>query len=393
MTWIAKFEEFTETLPSPTLFKRWAAVSAIAGALERKVWVDVGMGPLYPNLYAILVAPPGIGKTVLTSIVWEFWDELEKHHNSSSSLTKAALIDELYDARRDIVRPQETPSVIDFNSLLVSTDELGVLLPAYDPDFMNTLTHLYDGKPYSERRRTKDLYIKIERPQLNLFGATTPSYLNNLMPMGAWDQGFASRTLFIYSGETVLQPLFQSAGVNESIRESLVKDLRRIAGLYGKIRFSEEAADAITHWHMAGGPPVPDHPQLTHYNIRRTAHLLKLCMIMSAAEGDTYSVSIEQFRRALDFLLETETFMPDIFKSMSVGGDSRAIEAAYYFVYQHYTSKKKPMDEGRLVNFLSERVPIHSVERVLSVMIKGELLQQVIGDAGRAYKPLPKKPD
>jgi len=38
----------------------WTGVSTLAGALRRKVWVDMGYFKWFPNFYIILVAPPGI---------------------------------------------------------------------------------------------------------------------------------------------------------------------------------------------------------------------------------------------------------------------------------------------------------------------------------------------
>lgn len=392
MSFINDFFEYTEQLPSPALFRKWAGIALVAGALERKVWVRSLGTPLYPNLYTIFVAPPGVGKTVLTSRIWALWQELEDHHVASSSVTKASLIDELSEAVRNIIRPKENPSVVTFNSLLVSSNELGVLIPGYENDFMNTLTDLYDGHAYSERRRSRDIKVKMEHPQLNLVAATTPSYLNNVLPEGAWDQGFISRVILVYSGETILRPLFADYDEDTKRFDSLARRLRRIGSLYGEMRFTDEAAELITEWHLAKGPPTPDHPRLVHYNTRRTAHLLKLCMVASAARGDTLQVTADHFREALDWLIEVEAYMPDIFKAMKAGGDSKAIEAAWHFTYEHWVKKKEPIPETRLIYFLQERIPAHNVQRVLEVMVKAEILIQQIGTKGeRVYKPAPRR--
>src|SRR5690606_31276805 len=120
-------------------------------------------------------------------------------HIAPTSVTKASLIDALAAAERKIIRPGHDPSIITFNSLVVASDELGVFLPAYENDFMNVLTNIYDCRVYSETRRTSKVSIRMEAPQLNFTAATTPSYLTALLPEGAWDQGFLSRTILIYS--------------------------------------------------------------------------------------------------------------------------------------------------------------------------------------------------
>jgi len=389
--WIDAFFDFTSFLPSPELFRKWSAISAVAGALERKVWVHTQGSNLYPNLYTILVAPPGVGKSVLTSRVEALWHGLDDHYVASSNITKAALMDELNDAKRTVVRPRETPPTVTFNSLKILSNELGVLLPQYESEFMSTLTDIYDGSRYSERRRSIKDKMDIERPQFNLLAATTPSHLKDFLPVGAFDQGFLSRSLLIYSGDMQIRPLFNTVQGNREAMRLIKQDMTRIGKLYGEIKFDEDAADAITKWHMGGQQPRPEHPKLHNYCTRRTLHLLKLCMVSSASEGDTLTITLDQYRTALSWLVEAESFMPDIFKSMNSGGDSKVIEECWYFCYQLFSKSKTPVPESKVFNFLQQRIPAHSVERVADIMVRAGLLSKVdVNKIGVCYKPLEK---
>ena len=355
----------------------------MAGALERKVWVHTLGSNLYPNLYVVLCAPPGIGKTVLTSLIQNLFAEMNDHHLAPSSVSRASLVDALREANRKLIKPTQTPSIVDFNSLMIIANEMGVLVPGYDNEFMNTLTDLYDGKRYAEKKRGKDLSYVMKHPQLNLLAATTPSYLNSVMPEGAWDQGFISRVVLVFSGEQIIKSLFTEDNMPESSFNALAHDLKIIGDLFGKIKFTHEAAAAIDKWNMLKGPPRPEHPKLLHYNTRRTAHLLKLSMIACVACRDELVVTIDDFNTALSWLLEAEIYMPDIFKSMASGGDARAIEDTYYYAYQVYTKEKAPVSEARIIEYLQNRVPAHSVERVLQVMIKSKLLEKQLD----GYRP------
>lgn len=379
-SWIDAFYEYTEPLPSPPLFRKWAAIGAIAGVLERKVWVRTFNANLYPNLYIALVSPPGVGKTVVTSLLQELWSELSQpigdHYMAPSSVSRASLIDSLREAERKLIMPDKTPSIVTFNSLMIAVNELGTLIPSYDNDFMNTLTDIYDCKRYGERKRSKELNFTMSAPQINIIAGTTPSYLNDVMPVGAWDQGFISRVIMVYNGEVLLKDPFTETEIDTRSLGELLHDLKAIGELYGKMKFEQDAANALGAWHVNKGPPTPDHPRLAHYNMRRTASLLKLCMIASASRGDDLRVTLDDYQIALDWLLEVETFMPDIFKSMVAGGDSRAIEDTWHYAYQVYIREKKGLSEARLINFLQQRVPAHSVVRVLDVMLKAKLLEK-----------------
>ena len=386
--WIDAFVDFTAGTGSPERLRLWAAISCVAGVLERKRWVFTAGSNLYPNLYVVFVAPPGVGKSKVLEIVRRFWSKIEGQKIAHASVTKASLIDELCDAERIVTVPTMVPPTYQFNSLKVLSSELGVLLPDYANEFMNTLTHLYDGDPYSERRRTNKLNIEIQRPQLNILAATTPSYLKALLPEGAWDQGFLSRTILIFSAEQVRQSLFESSSTHEDMERRLIEDLARIGDGFGPFTFAEEAAVAMDAWHLAGGPPAPDHPKLQHYLTRRTAHLLKLCMVSAASMGSSV-ITLDHYQRALEWLIEAEHFIPEIFKSMSSGGDAQAVKECWHAVMQYEAMKKEPAPEAFIIRFLQDKVPSHSVERLILLMVKGGLLAQVhVNKKGPCYRAL-----
>lgn len=389
--WIKAFEEYTDHLPSPPIFRKWGAIAAMAGALERKVWVRTLNMDLFPNLYTVLVAPPGIGKTIITATVEDLWRSLPNHKVAPKSLTKASLIDSLSDAHRTKTVITTNSIHLDFHSLLVNAGELGVLIPAYDAEFMNVLTDIYDGRQYEERRRGKDLHINIKKPQLNILAACTPSYLNGMLPEGAWDQGFLSRTFLVFSGDRVTRDLFAEEELNQELLSKLKSDFREIAEVTGKMLFDPEAKAAIGAWHAAGGPPVPDHPKLTHYLTRRSAHLLKLCMIACLADSSELVIRLSHYQTALGWLLEMEALLPDIFRALGSRGDGQVIEEAYHFLYQVYVARKEPIVEHRLIGFLSEKVPSYNVLRIIEIMEKsGQIEKQITTSGHTGYVPKPK---
>lgn len=394
--WLDGWVNYTEVLPSPEIWRLFSGISLIAGALERKVWIKTSMGNLYPNLYVVLVGPPGVGKTVLTSQVWRMWNELSDNgdpngfHLASSSLTSASIIDDLREANRRIIQPNM--EITTFNSLAICSNELGVLLPEYDNSFMSKLTDIYDGHPYSERRRTKELNFKIDSPQINLLAATTPSYLNSILPEGAWDQGFLSRTLLVYAAERMTRPIFTEIKMQDDLNRDLIHDLRQIFALHGGIKFRPEAAELIEKWNQEGQQPVPEHPKLMHYLTRRLAHLLKLCCVACVSSGEELVVTVDHFRTALDWLVQMEFYLTDIFKAMVVGGDQKAMQETWYFVAQQYAKSNDAVAEGLIIEFLSQRVPANNVARVLGIMEAAGLLKKdFTGKPGNWYLPRAKK--
>lgn len=389
-SWIDGFCEYFDVIASPSIFRTWAAIGVLSSVLERKVWVYTKGSNLYPNLYIVLVGPPGVGKSNIISKSEEMVRRVPGIHVTPSSVTTASLVDTLADSKRRIANPGQTPEYMEFHYATVVASELQNFLPAYEPEFMGMMTKLYDGEPYDQRRRGNKLHIKLEMAQLSILAGTTPSYLNAFLPEGAWDQGFTSRTVFVFHGDKIYTPIFSEEGDFkrlEHLFHVLNQDLLIISKMIGKLSWTPEAAAAITEWDKAGGPPVPDHNKLTHYVSRRTAQLIKLCIIASISRTSDKQITLEDYQIALGWLLQAEALMPDIFTSMGgISADSKAMEDAWYMAIKYGAKHNRAVPEHMLIAFLRDRVPSYSIMKAIEIMISSKMLERV--SAG--YKAIPK---
>jgi hypothetical protein len=388
--WIEAFCLETESTSSPLIFRRWAAIMAVSGALERKVYTWSRRSRLYPNLYVMLIGPPAVGKTAAIDVVRHIWRQNKDIKVAASNISSAALIDELKDSFRSIVRPQELEPTLSFNSLAIASNELQVFLKAYESDFIGLLTEIYDCKDnFEERKRKFDDRIKIEHPSLTFLAGTTPSFLGDLLADGAWDQGFSSRTIFIYSGEEKKGDIFID-GLDEEIYSDLIHDLREINKITGKYVWDQDAATALTEWYKRGGPPEPTHPKLQHYRGRRHVHIIKLAMCATAAESDEMVIRLHHYQQALDWLLEAEAFMPDIFRA-TMGSDRKIMDEAWHYAFTVYTKEgMKPLPKMKMIEFISQRAPVHSVDRILAMMVGSGAVKERLEKHGLCYEPLPR---
>lgn len=389
--WLAGFEEYTSITPSPLLFRRWTGLSLLGAAIERKAWTQTAVNPIYPNLYVFLIAPPAIGKTVMTSLAYNVIHQLKEHKLSSSSPTRATIIEELAKAERFVqINVNGVLTTQSFNALYIVSNELGVLLPAYETDFLNKLTDIYDGHPYSETRRDKRHNVSINRPMFNMLAAGTPGYLGSIIPEVAWEQGFLSRVIMVYCGKKESRSIWHKQEAVMGLWDKLVMDLRHIARIKGEFRYSTEAAALIDDFQQTGHYESDlMHPKMNHYNSRRWYHLIKLMMLSSIARGDDMVVEEADFVRALTWLEEAESTMPEIFKAMSTGGDSQVIREAWHFLYEITVKTKSPVPEQRLYAHLAQRVPSEKARHIIELMINGGLIKpEGLAGVGRTFRPV-----
>lgn len=389
-SWIQGFLEYTEKTGSPEIWRKWTGIYTVAAAMERKTYVITSKGTLFPNLYIIIVGPAGAGKTIAANSAYEMMTHLDEHHVAPTALSRASLIDALIEAERK-VPTRKMDDVLRFNALAVFANELGTLIPAYENDFINVITDIYDGKRYEEKKRTSKLHHKMEAPLLNFLAATTPSYLNNLMPEGAWDQGFISRTKLIYSGEENYVDLFTHVENNSDLHKALVHDLLTIGALEGRFVFEADAIEAIRTWMLAREEPKPTHPKLQFYNKRRSSHLLKLCMIASAATRDDLKITLDVYAEAYDWLLEAEAAMPDIFKAMASGGSMKIVDDTWYWAYEYHLKKREPVPDNLVYKFIMERAPVSDVQRIVDMMLRAGILVEKLTPAGKGFEVRPRR--
>lgn len=364
-------------MEAPELFRKWAAIGILSSVLERRVWNRTGKGVLYPNMYIVLVGPPGTGKSLLISTSEKIIREIKDVHVAPSSVTTASLVDTLQLSVTKVLHPY----FFQYNSLQVVMSELQNFLPSYESAFMGMLTKLYDCELYEERRRTgKVQHIRIDFTQLSILAGTTPSYMATLLPEGAWDQGFTSRTIFVFSevvnGVGEIFPEEEDFEYSEQLMEDIVTDLKGIKHLVGKIQWTDTAKLTLQKWANEGCPPVPEHGRLTHYVTRRLAHLLKLSLTASVARNNEMLVEPQDVHTGLSWLIEAEHAMPDIFRQMTTTPESRSMEDARFYLKQMSEKISGPVPEHFLLAFLRDRIPSHSLEKVIEIMVKSRMLKR-----------------
>jgi len=348
----------------------------VAATLEQRVYVVSGGDKLHANLYCALIGHPGTGKTRSIYRARDYYMTLEGAPMAPTSMSASSMIDALTKNKRTAMLP-EPDGPIEYNSMYITADELSAFMKAYDEEAIGTMSAFYDPKAYGQTRRNNDLNIKMKRPQLNLIVGTTPSNLLHYMPETAWEQGFTSRIIMVFSDERTIGDDF-APGVDTSLSPDLIHDLKSISGLVGQFKVTEEYRDCVNTWRKLGEPPVVSHPKLIHYGTRRRVHLYKLSMVSAIERSDLLVLTRDDFNRAMNWMTEAEQHMPDIFKAGAGNADGKAMDEIFHHVLTMQV--RGPVIERKIINFAKDRVPLHSIERVVQIMILGGRLKVVKQD-------------
>jgi hypothetical protein len=248
--------------------------------------------------------------------------------------------------------------------MYICADELGAFISKYDNEMIDGLANFYYNTPYSQTRRTSDINVKINSPQINILCGSTPQNLTDLMPEKAWGQGFTSRLMMVFSDERIVGDDFAE---QEDIDFSdLQSDLGIINELIGQFEVTEAYRKAVNDWRGVGEPPVPNHPKLIHYVTRRREHLYKLSMISAIDRSNHLLLTVDDFNRAMGWLLEAEAHMVEIFKAGATNADAQAMDEIVHYILAN--DRGHGVSEQKITRFASDLIPIQSVLRGIEIL-------------------------
>lgn len=390
---IDTFMDWTSALPTPEVFRLWAAISCVSGALERRVFANVTGKTVIPNLYIMLVAPPGIGKTVSIDIVRDLWRATKmgqangKLYVAPNSVSKASLLDELTESSRRIITAGG--GLIEYNYLSVAASEFGVLVPAYDHEFLNVLNDVFDNPPgFRDRKRTSKS-VDIVNPSLNIICGCQPGFLASILPETAWSMGFMSRMVMIYSRTSPKIKIHvetedggaydKGSWTSAEGRKSLLEMLGQMTSLTGSCKWTATAAEEVKRWHANDLDPVPEHSKLEHYNQRRFLLFVKLCQLSAVSRTGALLIDMADVQRVRDWMLHAEQLMPDVFRDMVGRSDGAVLQELHMFIFRMFSQQKKPIHRSALVHFLHTRVPGEKIEKLIKVMEEANMVSRMAG--------------
>lgn len=327
---------------------------------------------MYPNFFALLVSPPGVGKSQAIAQAEVMWRAANELKVAPSDMTKASLVDALADSRK--IKVYHGTELLEMHPLLVAVDELGVLLPAHDLSFMSVANKLYDAPMlYKETRRGRPDPINAVNPCMTMLAGTQPDFLGSILPAEAWGMGFMSRMLMIYAGSATKPKLFGKARQKVD-HSALIHDIKVISELHGEMEWTPEAEELMEDLHQSRIPPEPDHLKLKHYVTRRSLHVIKLSMISACSRSSALTVDVRDVRRAVEWLLEAEATMPEVFKDMSGKSDGQVIQDLHYYLWEISDGGTKKIHRARIDTFLMDRTPAYNVENIIRVCINAGII-------------------
>ncbi len=304
-------------------FHLFSSAAAMGAVINRRVWFQRGsestFPPLYPNLWIVLVAPQGEGHKS-TSL-----DKSRKHMVGldpifqprilSSKLTPEVLIKTL---ASQVVSTGQIPRGVNPEFLRESaiavllSSELGVLLDKkkYNEGFIPLITDLYDCPDEWSSETIMRGDQRLYNVCLTFMAASTPDWLQSMLPHDAFKGGFMSRLLLVTQPEDWNKLVHNPPKTSKELVAIVLKDLERFAKLRGEMVWSPSAEDFFANWYYQTKQNRKQSGPASAYLERKQNHLLKLAMLLQINDTeDELIIFVEALETALAILdiVEEET--------------------------------------------------------------------------------------
>jgi hypothetical protein len=323
-SWLTAYLAYTAESESPEEYHLWTAISVIAGALRRSVFFDMGYFLMYPNMYVVLVGPPGrCKKSTAMRIGRDILKATPGAKFTADSTTREKLIINLTQAHKD-----------GSSCMTAHSTEFATMLTSSGMDMVVFLTDIFDCPAVWEHDTKSGGKNTIKGPFLNLLGATTPDWISRAMPLDTIGVGLTSRIIFIFHDTPrEADPIPKLTPAQKALQQLLVTDLIEISTLSGEFKLDDEADKFHTEWYRerVNNPNPTGDPRLAGYFERKQTHLIKLAMIVAASKRDGLLISLDDLKDAMKMMESIESRMMKVFSGVGknpIYADKEAILSA-----------------------------------------------------------------
>lgn len=319
MSYLSDYRLYSSGNEAHPTYHIFSSLVGLASVVSRRVWLDLGYFRVYPNLYVILVGPPGTKKTTAMVVTRKLVQSIDDVPFAPEALTKEALQLELATQQRSINDlPEEFADMRNYAPLTIIVTELSNFLGRDSMNMIDFLTTIYDYDGIFQSKTKNKGNVSIENPCLSLLACTTPDWITFYLKGDIISGGFSRRCIFVYETEEGPPvPIPEVTAAQRLAFDAAVNYGRSLKSVSGPFRWDEDCKEFYKDWYvnMRSSSSIID-DTVVGYHRSKHIQALKVAMLLSLSESSRLVLELSHFKGALDLLELVEGNMVRVFEGI-----------------------------------------------------------------------------
>lgn len=273
---------------APVTFHRWSAIAILGAWLGRRYSFQHGHFTIASNMYIMLMGGAGSRKSTAIKIAASLLRKAGYTTIAAERTTKEKFLmdlagesSDLDSSPDDIMEQNLFGSSNSVSEILVAADEFNTFVGNGNIEFLSLLGVLWDYTGKFEDRKKNSKSLIIQDPTVSILAGNTATGFSLAFPAEAIGQGIFSRLLLIHGEKTDKKIAFPEPPCEKA--EKLIIDLlhavRQVCTGYAIATPAAKQLLSAIYGQWNGITDV----RFESYANRRFSHLIKICLICSAA--------------------------------------------------------------------------------------------------------------
>ena len=392
--WIQSYMDWSDDTEPAKVFHLWTALTTISGDLQKKDSLSLGRLNIYPNIYTVFVAEPGIArKSQAINMGLGIMRRIPSIHTSADSTTPQALLDDIQAAATSAPGNQETAlpdgRTQTHASMTIIAKEFETFLGQKKENnkMLVMLTDLFDAQEIPFKYRTKHSGSNdIPSVYLSMLAATTPESLASSLPPTAIGGGLTSRMMFVWADKRAKKcSRPEKTPEIMALEEDLVHDLHLISIMDGAYEFTDSCGKRWDDWYNAYEELDPRRvckdPSFNGWYSRKPMYILKVATIIGASRSDQKFMHWEYIEKAMEYIAGIESTMNLVFRAVGRSSITTDVDELMKIVAQ-----RKSIREKELLSMTWRNLDSRTFDNAINTAIRTGMVKRAFtsptGEAG-----------
>lgn len=313
--------KYVEKTEPPLVFHRWSLLTSLGAYLGRQYKLPFGDFNIYPNMYVMLMGDPGTRKSTAIKLAKKILSQAGYEKFSAQRTSKEKFLLDLEGIEGEDGLVKDKNAVLqnlfgddyetgECREVYICADEFNEFVGSGNLEFLSLLGSLWDwddeSAPFKQRLKTSRS-VSIYQPTISIMAGNTHAGFSEAFPPQSVGQGFLSRLILVYgeaSGKKITFPERPDEALRKQLSDMFLVIRQQVVG---EAKMSDKARGMLDVIYRTF--EGLDDARFKHYSTRRFTHLLKLCLLCSAASLRT-EIRVEDVLLANTLLTFTEHRMP-----------------------------------------------------------------------------------